>query len=78
MGNTNTKRLRRGGGGVEMPTFEFLVTYSGKAFVTVEADNIDEAREKLVNDSCAIDDNAEVENGLEFEIEIEDELGEVS
>jgi hypothetical protein len=61
-----------------MLTFKFLVTYSGKAFVTVDADNIDEAREKLVNDSCAIDDNAEVTNGLEFKVEIEDELGEVS
>jgi hypothetical protein len=57
-----------------MTEFKFLVTYSGKAWVNVDAECIEEARDRLCNDSCALEDYANIENGLEFEITIEKEV----
>ena len=56
-----------------MPEYGFLVSYNGKAWVTVDADSVDEAREHLCNESCALGDYARVENSLEFNITIEKE-----
>jgi hypothetical protein len=57
-----------------MGEFEFLVNYTGRAWVTVEADNVEEAKELLCNESCLLEDYAMVRNSLNFEINIEKEV----
>ena len=56
-----------------MTEFGFLISYSGRAWVTVEADTIEEARYNLLESSCAVDDYATIRNSLDFDIEIEKE-----
>jgi hypothetical protein len=57
-----------------MTEYKFLVTYSGKAVVTVDAECIEEAKDRLCNDSCSLEDYANIDNALEFEITIEKDL----
>lgn len=56
-----------------MTEFGFLISYSGRAWVTVDADTIEEARSNLLESSCSVDDYATIRNSLDFDIEIEKE-----
>jgi len=41
-----------------MTEYGFLISYQGRAWVTIEADSIEEARRNLLESSCSVDDDA--------------------